>query len=252
MTLSATWLQAQLAPRPVKFFEQVGSTQNVAMEWLRAGAMTGAVVIGDAQTTGRGRYGRTWSTPAGTALAVSLLLRPTQDALPHVMMLGAVATAGLIESLGAANVTLKWPNDVLISGRKVGGILPEAAWDGDHLCGVALGIGINIRNDFTNTELAHTAVSLESVLKRTLHRGQLVVALLAQIDLWMPHLGTPALFDTWKARLCTLGQHVTVTQPGQTLHGCAESVDAQGALWVRAEDDTLHRVIAGDVSGRIG
>lgn len=248
MSLTNSRLKQVLASRPFQFFPRIDSTQNIALEWLREGASSGAVVIADEQMMGRGRHGRTWHTPPGMALAVSIILHPTMEVLPQVTMLGALAIAETLDGLGAADVGIKWPNDVQLHGKKVSGVLPEAVWEGDQLRGVVLGIGINVRADFTDTELARTAISIEPALGIKIDRAELLVALLARIDYWSMQLGTMALFTSWKNRLNMLGQPITMMDVNGLIKGIAEEVDLQGALLIRATDRTLHRVIAGDVA----
>ena len=246
MELTAKALQQRLAPRPVKFFAQVGSTQDIALAWLQENAESGAVVIADEQFAGRGREGRTWNTPPGVALALSVILYPTIESLPQVTMLGAVAIAELLEGIGASDVSIKWPNDVRLNGRKVSGVLPETVWQGNRLLGVALGMGVNVRNDFIGTLLEETAISVELALGQWFDRMGLIVALLARIDHWTTLLGTAELFEAWKVRLETLGQVVAVTSAAGTVSGIAESVDEHGALFIREGDGGLQRVIVGD------
>jgi BirA family transcriptional regulator, biotin operon repressor / biotin---[acetyl-CoA-carboxylase] ligase len=248
MHLAAEHLQSLLAPRPIKFYAQTESTQDVALQWLQEGAATGSVVIADEQLSGRGRHSRVWSTPPGVALAMSIILRPAIAALPQVMMLGALTIIELLDGFGADVATIKWPNDVRLHGRKVCGVLPEAVWDGDQLRGVALGIGVNVRNDFSNTLLQETAISLETAFDQTLDRAKLIADLVPRLDYWSARLGTTVLFEAWQARLETVGQMVTVTSTAGTVSGLAESVDEHGALFVRDGDRVLHRILAGDIA----
>ncbi|GAB4509641.1 MAG: hypothetical protein OHK0046_05000 [Anaerolineae bacterium] len=243
MTLTQDRLKETLGNRPFRYFPQVNSTQDIALAWLRDGGDAGAAVIADEQLAGRGRYQRTWYTPPGVALAVSVLLRPTAEMLPQITMLGALVIAELADSLDAPHVTIKWPNDVRVQGRKISGVLPEAVWEGDHLVGVALGMGVNVRNDFQGTPLEATATSLEPALGVTLDRAVLVAELLRRVDYWLQRLGTPVLFDAWRARLDTLGQMVTING----ITGTAENVEPDGALWVRDANGHMHRVLAGDL-----
>jgi BirA family biotin operon repressor/biotin-[acetyl-CoA-carboxylase] ligase len=238
-------LQTALSPRPVRYLPEVGSTNDVALGWLRQGAPAGAVVVADAQVQGRGRLGRRWHAPAGTALIVSVVLKPPRAVLGRLTMVGAVAIAETIEALGAAEVDLKWPNDVRLHGRKVCGILPEAAWEGDDLLGAVLGMGLNVRVDFTGSELADSATSLEPALGRTVDRVDLLARLLERVDDWQTRADSAALFEAWKRRLSTIGQVVTVSGAG--VHGIAEGVDDQGALLVRTGRGDVQRVVAGDI-----
>jgi BirA family biotin operon repressor/biotin-[acetyl-CoA-carboxylase] ligase len=244
MALSDERLRERLAPRPVRFYPQVESTNDLAMDWLYHGAEAGAVVVADEQRKGRGRLGRVWHTPPGTALAVSLVLRPKVEHLHQVTMLGALAIHDMLVGMGLADTGIKWPNDVQISGRKVSGVLAEAAWTGDRLAGVVLGMGINVRVDFSGSDLAALAISIEPALGRPVDRVDLLADLLARADTWLGQLGSEALFTAWAGRLVTLGK--TVTYDGLT--GTAEHVTPDGALHVRDSRGQLHRVVAGDVN----
>lgn len=243
MTLSLAHLNRLLAPRPTRFYDRIDSTQEMALEWLREGAEAGAVVIANEQLKGRGRQGRMWYTPPGVALAVSVILKPLVAQLPQVTMLGALAIFDVLQELGAIRVTIKWPNDVRLNGRKVSGVLPEAEWDGGELRGVALGMGVNVRVDFRGTELEQTAISIEPALGRSVDRGELIAMLMKRVDYWSARLGTDELFETWKSRLETLGQQVLVNR----ITGLAEDVDTYGALLVRDENGVIQRILAGDV-----
>ncbi|MFW5691609.1 MAG: biotin--[acetyl-CoA-carboxylase] ligase [Chloroflexota bacterium] len=236
--------------RHFQFFEQVDSTQDLALAWLRQepGLHVGSAIVGDEQLKGRGRHGRTWYTPPGVALAVSVILKPAPQALSQVTMLGALAIAEMIDALAAdaplqPAVTIKWPNDVRLDGRKVSGVLPEAEWRGGDLLGVSLGMGINVRVDFTGSPLADTAVSIEPALGKTIDRAEAVALLLERVDHWAVRLGTQTLFHAWRSRLETVGRTVTV----EGISGRAEGVRSDGALLLRDDAGNLHTMIAGDL-----
>lgn len=245
--LDETTLAAKLAPRPFQYHAQVDSTNDLAQAWLRAGAPAGAVVIADEQLKGRGRRGHFWHTPPGVALAVSVILRPERGALHQVTMLGALAIAETLTALGATQVGIKWANDVLLNGRKVSGVLSEAIWDRDRLIGAVLGMGVNVRVDFSDTDLAVKAISIEPALGIKVNRAEMLVTLLRRVDFWAAQLGTRALFQAWRSRLVTPGQQVTIMDDQTTISGTAIDVDEQGALLVRDADGVLRRVIAGDL-----
>jgi BirA family biotin operon repressor/biotin-[acetyl-CoA-carboxylase] ligase len=163
-------------------------------------------------------------------------------------MLGALVIAETLDGLGAQQVGIKWANDVLLNERKVSGVLSEAAWDEQtHLIGAVLGIGLNVRVDFTGTELAQKAISIEPALGIPLDRADLIARLLGRVDYWRGQLGTHMLFRAWRARLVTPGRHVSIAQTDGTLEGIAQDVDENGALLVRGDDGVLHRVVAGDL-----
>lgn len=236
-------LSAMLGSRSFRFYPQVDSTNDLAQQWLIEGAPAGAVVIADEQLAGRGRKGRLWHTPPGVAIAMSVILYPDPTAIGQVTMIGAVAIAEALEALGAANVGIKWANDVLLDGKKVSGVLSEAVWHGDQLRGVILGMGINVRVDFAGTDLAASAISVETALNRAIDRADLVRRVLGRVDHWTHE---ERVFDTWRNRLITIGQSVRVIQDHQMIEGIARGVDASGALLIEA-GGIMHRVIAGDL-----
>lgn len=237
-----------LAPRPAQFHAQIESSNDVALAWLKRGAPAGAVVIADEQTHGRGRMGRSWYAPPGTAIMLSYVLRPPANALARISMLGALAVSDLAEQLGVRDVGIKWPNDVQIGGRKLCGVLPESAWDGDQLAGAVLGIGLNVRIDFSETPFAETAISLERAANQAFDRLTLLRDLLARLDHWSARLESPLLLRRWRERLNMLGCEVSVSAPDGIFTGTAEAVDDGGALLLRLPDGSLKRVIAGDIA----
>jgi BirA family biotin operon repressor/biotin-[acetyl-CoA-carboxylase] ligase len=248
MNFTEAGLKQALAPRPVNFFEQVGSTNDVGLEWLSTGAADGAVIVADEQTKGRGRLGRSWYAPSGTALMFTYLLRPSQDVLSRVGMLGALAVCETVGQLGAPEVGIKWPNDVQIEGRKVCGVLPEARWDGNRLVGVALGVGVNVSIQFEDSPFALTATSLVTALGKPVDRVELLSRVLARLDFWRERLDSADLFQAWRGRLNMLQTPITVSNGVRPVQGTAEDVDAEGALLVREENGALQRVMAGDIA----
>ncbi|XWX05339.1 biotin--[acetyl-CoA-carboxylase] ligase [Aggregatilineales bacterium SYSU G02658] len=239
--LNEETLRAALGPRPFQFHQSVASTNDLAAEWLRAGVPTGAVVIADEQRAGRGRHGRTWHTPPGAALALSVVLRPDEDRAFLSSMIGALAVADLCSGLGLRPL-IKWPNDVQINGLKVSGVLPEAIWSERRLLGVVLGIGVNVRVQFEG-ELAQQAVSLEAALGRRLARAALIAEIVQQVDHYSQQPPADVL-GCWRAQLGTLGQRVRVG----AISGVAVDTDPTGALLVRTDTGRVERVIAGDVA----
>lgn len=249
-------LRAALGGRPFRFFERVGSTQDIARDWALADppAPDGAVVIAEEQSAGRGRQGRRWVAPPGSALLFSVVARP---ALPPEHLQRATMAAGLALSdtltpwLGTA-FALKWPNDAMIRGKKVCGILSEAIWLGERLAAVIVGIGLNVRVNFAGTDLSDSATSLEAELGQLVDRVALLAELLAHLDRWLARAPDPTIVAAWRARLGTLGQRVTVfaasaLESAPLFAGVAEEVDEAGALLVRLETGELRRVLAGEV-----
>ncbi|MBE2271485.1 MAG: biotin--[acetyl-CoA-carboxylase] ligase [Anaerolinea sp.] len=236
-----------LTDRPYQFFPSVESTNDLAMVWLNEGTRAGSVIVADEQTRGRGRLGRTWYAPPGTALMMTYILRPAIEDLPYVGMMGALAVCEALRSLGVERCGIKWPNDVQIDGRKVCGVLPEAAWQNNRLLGVILGVGINIRVDFTGTALETTAISLDTVIPG-IDRAELLRRLAARMDFWSQRLSSDDLFERWRGALVMLQRRVSINHVTGTVEGVAESVDRQGALLVRDATGMLRHVIAGDIA----
>ncbi|MEM9951174.1 MAG: biotin--[acetyl-CoA-carboxylase] ligase [Chloroflexota bacterium] len=246
--LSETLLNQHLS-QPFRYFESVDSTNNIAQSWLRDGADVLSVVIADEQRKGRGRRGRIWYTPPNVALAVSVILKPTTQVAPRISMVGALAVYDTCQYLNINEVGIKWPNDVQIAGKKVSGILPEAVWQDDHLLGVALGMGVNVRNQLDG-DLSDTATTLSLETSQPLNRAKLIAYLLERVAYWYSLVQKDDLVLAWKARLNTIGQTVTITGDNINIVGQAVDIDPDGALLIEKMDGSIQRVLAGDVSLR--
>lgn len=249
--LSTPELTVVLGKRPFRYFETIGSTNDALQLWLQEDSKlaSGAVVIADEQSKGRGRLQRGWHTPAGQAIAMSVLLRPAINPqyLQLVTVAAGVAVAEAVSPLVTTAVQLKWPNDVLIKERKVCGILTEALWLGDKLHGVIVGIGINVRVDFHHTELEQIATSLELYAKNSLHRATIIATVLQNLDELMPLLGTPALLKRWRQWLVTLGKPVRIQTAQGVVEGIAINVRDDGAIVVKEAQGALRHILVGDV-----
>ena len=243
MTLSQTLL-AKVLTRPFRYHDQVDSTNDSAKAWLVDGAPEGAVVIAGEQTRGRGRHGRSWHTPPGAALALSLILKPPEAFLPRLNMAAALSVCDLAQNCGCEDVSIKWPNDVLVDGKKVSGVLPETVWEGGDLVGAIVGIGVNVRIDFSGKALEFSAISLEDVVEERLDRVQLTEHLLCRFDHWYRLIATPAVFKEWRARLSTLSQTVSAGK----VKGVAFDVNPVGALLIRDANGRVHQIDAGDLA----
>ncbi|MCY3797775.1 MAG: biotin--[acetyl-CoA-carboxylase] ligase [Chloroflexi bacterium] len=241
MTISQTLLERVLS-RPFKYLDQVNSTNDTAKAWLAAGAPEGAVVIAGAQTRGRGRHGRSWHTPPDAALALSLILKPPEAFLPRLNMVAALSVYDLARKCGCKNVAIKWPNDILVDGKKASGVLTETVWEGGDSVGAIVGIGVNVRIDFEGSALSVTAISLEDVVERRLDRVQLTEFLLSRFDYWYRRIATPTVFREWRARLVTLNQTIAIDE----VKGVAFDVTAEGALLIRDANGRVHQAQAGD------
>jgi BirA family biotin operon repressor/biotin-[acetyl-CoA-carboxylase] ligase len=241
-------LGTRIIGRRVFYHPLLPSTMGAARQEARRGAAEGTVIIAGEQAGGRGRLQRAWLSPAGN-IALSVILYPDVSSLPYIMMLASLAVARSIEVVTGLKVQVKWPNDILISRKKVSGILVESQVMGGRVGYVIIGIGINVglrAADFP--EIAATATSLDDEAGRSVSRRDVVRHLLREMErlyLTLPD-GEP-IYQAWRKRV-TLGRRVRVTPGSLTLDGVAEAVDESGALLLRLDDGSVARVIAGDVS----
>lgn len=238
--------------RTLHHFETLPSTNAQAAELAREGAFHGEAVVAEQQTEGRGRRGRTWVSPPGKNLYLSLVLRPEipPQRAPELTLVAAVALAETIRDAGL-EARIKWPNDVQVGGRKVAGILTELSADTERVHHAVLGLGVNVNAtaaDFPS-ELASTATSLLVEGQRRVHRALFLAALLGKLEAWLDTWaagGFAPVGQAWRALSSTLGQAVLVHGERQELTGVAEDIDETGALLVRV-GGRLERVLAGDV-----
>ena len=240
--------------QPVYAYATLGSTNDEARRLAEAGAPGGLLVLADTQTAGRGRQGRRWLTPAGSALALSLVLRPslTAEHAARVTMLAGVAVCEALEQLAGVQAGLKWPNDVLLDGRKAGGILVESALSGAHLDYLVLGIGINVSAAPPPEAVLFPATSVEAAAGRPVDRLALLHALLARLDHHYPDLAgaNGRLHTTWLSRLLWLGERVVAQSAEGDYDGVVAGADPDGALVLRLDNGERKRVVAGDVKIR--
>ncbi len=236
----------------VVYLPTVGSTNEVAKGLVDKGAPEGTVVIAEEQTAGKGRLGRRWIAPSGTSLLFSLLLYPdlTLEQVPRLTMLASLAAAEAIESVTGLSVRFKWPNDILIRGGKVGGVLTEVGVTGKRLDYVVVGIGLNVNwNPSQVPELAGKATSLSEELGREVSRLELLQRLLIHVEGgylrlqegYLPH-------KVFTSRLVNVGEKVKVVLPRGQEEGFVEGVNAEGALLLWREDGTTVRVNMGEVA----
>jgi BirA family transcriptional regulator, biotin operon repressor / biotin---[acetyl-CoA-carboxylase] ligase len=240
---------------PVYLFQQIGSTNDEARRLARAKAPEGLMVVAEEQSAGRGRAGRRWITPAGSALAFSLVLRPAAppaQAARLTMIAGLAVCEGLEQVAGVA-AALKWPNDILLAGQKVGGILVEAvseAGNDERLEFAIVGIGINVGAAPAAGDVDFPATALNAHSGRPIDRLDLLRAVLERLEARYPALNTPnplPLHADWSARLVWLGEPVVARTPGGEYAGQAEGTDPDGALVIRLDTGERVRVRAGDV-----
>jgi BirA family biotin operon repressor/biotin-[acetyl-CoA-carboxylase] ligase len=234
----------------ILYYPVISSTMDTAREKAHQGAVEGTIIIAGEQTAGRGRLKRSWLSPEGN-IALSIILRPDIKSLPYLIMITSLAVARSIEAVTSQTTQIKWPNDVLIGGKKVCGILIENEITGNK-CGLSV-IGIGINTDLKvawYNEIADTAISLRSPPDGSL-RLKLIQALLTNFEaLYFMLPDGKSIYEVWRSRLVTLGKKVKATWGNQVIEGVAESVDESGALYIRDEGGEVRKVVAGDVTLR--
>lgn len=238
--------------RTLHAFDSLGSTSEYAFRLATEGAEHGELVVAEQQTAGRGRRGRSWSSPAGKNLYASLVLRPElpPQRAPELTLLGAVAVA---ETLGVEGVEarIKWPNDLQVQGRKIAGILTELSAEADRVHFVVLGIGVNLNAEASDfpPELREDATSVLRLRGTPVDRPAFTARLLRTLEEWLDRHaeeGFAPIRQRWRALSATLGQEILVKSEHRELRGVAEDIDTDGALILRTEQGK-ERILAGDV-----
>jgi len=224
----------------------VGSTNDLALAWARAGAPHGAIVTAEAQTAGRGRHGRAWASPPGRSIYLSIVLRLGAGVpVPPLTLAVGVGVCDAVRAEGVAAAALKWPNDVLVPGaggwRKLAGVLCESTGEA-----VVVGIGVNVNGDAADLppEVAARAATIGDVLGRWVDRDAFLERLLAELAPWIERYqaaGVAAIAPAWEARMAP-----ALVVRTDRVTGIARGLDRDGALVVEA-DGARHRVLAGEV-----
>ncbi len=245
----------EIAGHPIFLLAETDSTNTDALRFGREGGATGTVVIAHHQTQGRGRLGKQWISHGECGLYFSLLLRPALEPadLPKITLGAGVALCRAVSRICAIEPSIKWPNDLLVSGRKCGGILTETEFIAGHSI-VVVGIGINISTpmsafprdiqDKTTTLARHAPTIMEN-------RLPLLTAILGEIDIMMEKMengGFEEILTEWKKRDYTAGKQLTwVTTRGKAVSGISLGPDREGLLHIRDDQGVVHEVLSGDI-----
>jgi len=241
--------------REIQVFEETTSTNDVIARLARGGVKEGIVVFAEAQSNGRGRLGRQWISPARKGLWFSVLLRPniTPQAATQLTVASAVSLARAITVQTGIRPDIKWPNDILIRGKKVAGILTEMNAELDHVREVILGIGLDVNleaNEFP-ADLRKIATSIRIESGQLVDRAGLAVAILRELDRDYEHIKRgefDIVAEQWQEYCTTIGAQVSIRVGDRVIRGRAEALDADGALLLRGQHGHLERIIGGDVT----
>jgi len=247
-------LRTRRLGKRIFFSREVSSTSDWAKELAKKGAEEGTVTVALVQTAGRGRLGREWISPRG-GLWFSIVLRPDRkasDAMKLVFVASMVVAEVLSQKYGLRTET-KWPNDVLVNGKKICGILAEMNTKGEKVNYVILGVGVNANfcaDDVFSEPMRTTATSVQDELGKEIPLESLLRALLEEMERSYDRYvkaGFVPLLEKWKRHAGFLGHTVMVTDQNERLKGLALDVDPEGALILRLEDGTARRIVVGDV-----
>jgi len=249
-------LKTKVFGKEIISYKKVDSTNDIAYALAEKGVKEGVVILAEEQSGGKGRHGRRWVSPSRGGIYMSCILRPkiAPNEIPRITLLAAVAAARAIRDITSLDVAIKWPNDIMIDGKKICGILTEMKAEQDRVNFIILGIGINV-----NTPLKQLPKGSAS-LKDELHRRGVKVAV-SRVDLTkkilerfeecynlMQHKGFDPIIDAWKSLSAMLGSRVRISLPNRAFEALAHDINPDGALIVRLDSGVLEKVSSGDVA----
>lgn len=241
----------------IYFYDETDSTNERGLELITAGAPEYTLLVAERQTTGRGRLGRKWVTESGSSLAFSVILRPKAEEIPYLgffSFLGALCVCLAIEEKCAAKVEVKWPNDVLIDGKKTAGVLAESSFQGEKLAGTVLGIGINLFKGSVppSSGLRFPATYVQAHCSAIDSREKFLANVMKNLFYWRPRILDKAFIDAYRQRLAFRGRKVMLLPSGrEEVKGVLKGVDDSGKLVLEMKNREEKSFVAGDLRIRI-
>jgi BirA family biotin operon repressor/biotin-[acetyl-CoA-carboxylase] ligase len=221
----------------------------------KKGIAPGTVLVADQQTKGKGRLGRTWESPAGRNIYLSLIIRPELEPKDTTMLTILSAVAGALALQRSCNIaaSIKWPNDLVISDKKLGGILTEVRADPDRVAIAVIGMGINVNMNSRNLpeSIKDIATSVRIETGKNHSRNEIIIQLLREFEKWFNILkkeGKIPLLDAWRKNSSTLGREVNVIMRDDTWAGLAEDIDDSGMLILKLRSGERKTISSGDIS----
>ncbi|MBI4707517.1 MAG: biotin--[acetyl-CoA-carboxylase] ligase [Candidatus Omnitrophica bacterium] len=243
-------LKTKFFGRKIYYYDALSSTMDVAVELGMKSAADGALIIAETQTKGRGRLGRIWFSPKHKGIYLSIILRP--KILPNqaslLTLLAAVSICEAVKDACNLDLQIKWPNDLLIGNKKIGGILTELNAEIDKVNFVVIGLGLNVNNDLK--ALVSQATSLKEEKKEEVNRVKLLQEILLKMEenyLLLQDKGRGKILEKWRHYNITLGRRIKVYCQKQHIEGDAVDIDTDGGLLVRRDTGVIERVLSGDV-----
>ncbi|MGZ9584073.1 biotin--[acetyl-CoA-carboxylase] ligase [Paenibacillus marinisediminis] len=247
-------LKTERFGRQVRVLSRTDSTQNEALAWAQDGTEEGALVIAEEQVSGRGRQGRSWFSPPGKGIWMSMVMKPRipLQFTPHLTLLTAVAVCRAIKRVVNVPIGIKWPNDLLIENRKVCGILLESSAEDERLVNVIAGIGIDVNIDERDypEHLLDIATSLKREAGHEIDRATLLAEILLeweQLYKLYEEQGFGPIRTIWEANSVMIGRHVQLKTPYGEAAGTAQGLDESGALVLLGPEGLYQKVFSGDV-----
>ena len=250
------FLNTSWAGRNLICLEETDSTNLRAMQLGKEGAVHGTLVVAEQQSMGRGRRGRSWVSPAGTNVYMSLLLRPEFEAAqaPMLTLLMAYSVAEALKESEQIDVQIKWPNDLILNKKKICGILTEMSMKDQQIGHVVIGVGINVNTETFPEELKESATSLRAETGRVLSREALLACVMNKFEENYKEFceagDLSCIKEGYNQILVNVGKEVRILEPGNEYNGKAHGIDHLGELKVEKEDGSMVSVFAGEVSVR--
>lgn len=253
-------LNTRLIGKNIVWEDEVPSTNDLALELASKGVVEGTVVLSESQTRGRGRMGRPWYSPPEGGIYLSVILKPgfSPQKAYQITFLAAVAVAETLRNLFNLKVQVKWPNDLLLRNKKLGGILTELKAERDRIHYVVVGIGVNVNIIEFPEELRDQVTSLALELGHSIQRITLIQNLLRTLEKWYFFLveenarqaqeKPSLLFETWRSLCCTVGNQVEIKLGREIIRGLATRVEPDGSLYVREYSGKERQIVTGDVA----
>ena len=247
-------LSARFIGADIYLFDAIDSTNDYALKLAKEGAKEGTVVLSESQSKGKGRLGRSWFSPSGANIYLSIILRPQMPTsqIPLLTFAAAIAVAKSITDVTNLDADIKWPNDILIRGKKVAGILSEMGAEKDKVNFAIVGIGINVNLDKKDIplELIDKATSIKIESNSLIDRTNLICRIIENLEEWynlFERKGINDIIKEWKRLAITIGRDVKVQSGNSFVEGRAVDIDDNGALLIKDRNGVIQKVLSGDV-----
>jgi len=236
----------------VIYHPSVSSTQTVAHQLVNEGAVEGTVVVADEQTEGRGRLGRIWKSEKQSGIWMSLVLKPNIDIrqAPQLTLVTAVAVTRALRDITGVNIEIKWPNDLLVNGKKLVGILTEMQADPDRIQSVIIGIGVNVNHDQFYDEMSSIATSLKLETDQNFDRAEIIGKILSEFS-WLYEMymtkGFSLVKPLWEAHTLSIGKNIIARRAKDSIEGEAIGINDEGVLLLKDKDGQIHEIYSADI-----